>query len=70
MLEFGQPLFSGLQSRRKTPRASLGGNRYLMHGGRSADGRSAFKLSTDVREILHELFPAFKLGSAFSSSSS
>ena len=33
-------------------KASLGGNRYLMHGGRSADGRSAFKLSTDVREIL------------------
>ena len=49
-------------------KASLGGNRYLMHGGRSADGRSAFKLSTDVREILHELFPAFKLGSACSSS--
>ena len=40
-------------------RATAGGGRYLMHG---SGGRSALRLGTEVRAIIHEYFPAFALG--------
>ena len=40
-------------------RATAGGNRYIMHG---TGGRSALRLGTEVRAIIHEYFPAFVLG--------
>ena len=39
--------------------ATAGGSRYLMHG---SGGRSALRLGTEVRAIIHEYFPAFALG--------
>ena len=40
-------------------RATTGGSRYVMHG---SGGRSALRLGTEVRAIIHEYFPAFTLG--------
>ncbi len=40
-------------------RATAGGSRYVMHG---SGGRSALRLGTEVRAIIHEYFPAFTLG--------
>ena len=40
-------------------RATTGGSRYLMHG---SGGRSALRLGTKVRAIIHEYFPALALG--------
>ena len=40
-------------------RATTGGSRYVMHG---SGGRSALRLGTEVRAIIHEYFPAFALG--------
>ena len=40
-------------------RATAGGGRYLMHG---SGGRSALRLGTEVRAIIHEYFPALALG--------
>ena len=39
--------------------ATAGGGRYLMHG---SGGRSALRLGTEVRAIIHEYFPALALG--------
>ena len=39
--------------------ATVGGPRYVMHG---TGGRSALRLGTEVRAIIHEYFPAFVLG--------
>jgi nucleoside-diphosphate-sugar epimerase len=40
-------------------RATAGGSRYIMHG---TGGRSALRLGTEVRAVIHEYFPAFTLG--------
>ena len=40
-------------------KATVGGPRYVMHG---TGGRSALRLGTEVRAIIHEYFPAFVLG--------
>ena len=40
-------------------RATTGGSRYVMHG---SGGRSALRLGTEVRAIIHEYFPALALG--------
>ena len=40
-------------------RATYGGSRYLLHG---SGGRSALRLSTEVRGIIQALFPAFVVG--------
>ena len=40
-------------------KSTVGGNRYLMHG---SGGRSALRLGTELAEIIHADFPAFKLG--------
>ena len=39
--------------------ATHGGPRYVMHG---TGGRSALRLGTEVRALIHEYFPAFVLG--------
>ena len=41
-------------------RATVGGPRYVMHG---TGGLSALRLGTEVKEIIHDYFPAFALGS-------
>ena len=40
-------------------RTTAGGSRYIMHG---TGGRSALRLGTEVRAIIHKYFPAFTLG--------
>ena len=47
--------------------ATVGGPRYVMHG---TGGRSALRLGTEVKAIIHEHFPAFVLGSPATMTSS
>ena len=40
-------------------KSTQGGSRYIMHG---SGGRSALRLGTQVKDIISDLFPSFKLG--------